>query len=207
MILTASFKGEPDIHKMHGTTLSSVSSLTVYPEPIIQFNIQVPSATSKSMHDNKYLALHILGPSHDSVKLARNFSLGSKYINKNKDKLLNDTTTTQTEQKSTTPFERINKDQWDLFENIIHNERPDAFHITPGLHLPVLTKETERIMICEKYKVFQVYNHEIWTCKVKDILVNIKDDNKTGGLLYFNRKFHHVGDALAEVHSIKNKKE
>lgn len=189
MILTASFTGNPSIKKMHGTTLSSVSSLTVYPEPIVQFNIQVPSATSKSIHENKYLALHILSPSHESVKLARNFSLGSKYINKAINLKENNDINLHT-----TPFERIYKDQWALFESI----RPQAFHIEPNLHLPILTKDSERILICEKYKVFQIYNHEIWTCKVKDILVNIKDDFKSGGLLYFDRKFHQVGNALVE---------
>jgi flavin reductase (DIM6/NTAB) family NADH-FMN oxidoreductase RutF len=200
MILTASFSGDKKISEMHGTTLSSVSSLTVYPDPILQFNIQIPSATSKFMHENKYLALHILSPSKESVKLARNFSLGSRYINK---KLQAQNTNNQEQYgsnktKHTTPFERINKDEWDLFENVIKNERPDVFHIESDLHLPILTKHSERILICEKYKVFEVSNHEIWTCKVKDILVNVHEDSKTGGLLYFNRKFHHVGEALVE---------
>lgn len=196
MILTSSFSGAQNISNMHGTTLSSVSSLVVHPEPIIQFNIQIPSATSQSMHDNKYMALHILSPCRESVKLARNFSLGSRYIN-NRINRRGEINTTS-ENKHTTPFERISLDEWSFFENVIKNDRPDAFHIESDLHLPILTKHSERILICEKYKVFQVYNHEIWICKVKDILVNIHEDSKTGGLLYFNRKFHHVGDALAE---------
>lgn len=191
MILTASFRGDVDINKMHGTTLGSVSSLTVYPEPIIQFNIQVPSATSKSMHENSYMALHMLSPSVETVKLARNFSMGSKYINK-----FQDSKDQNILSKCTTPFGRIERDQWDLFENVIHNERPDAFHIKEELHLPILTKNSERILICEKYKVFQVYNHEIWTCRVKDILINVDENTKTGGLLYFNRNFHNIGDPL-----------
>lgn len=182
---------------MHGTTLSSVSSLTVNPEPIVQFNIQVPSATSKSIHDNKYLALHILKPSNDSVRLARNFSQGSRYINGSQP-LLGNANSTSTE-ISTTPFERISKDQWSLFEDVMHNKRPGSVRLDSDLHLPILTKDSERILICQKYKVFKVFNHEIWTCKVREILVNIDDDVKTGGLLYFDRKFHHVGEALIEM--------
>lgn len=193
MILTSSFEGPIEIGKMHGTTLGSVSSLTVYPEPILQFNIQVPSATSDSMHKNKYMALHMLSPSRESVKLARNFSLGSRFINQTQH-LENQPKS----EKFTTPFETINKDEWDLFENVIHNERPDAFHMVNDLHLPILTKHSERILICEKYKVFEIHNHEIWTCKVKDILINVEDDSKTGGLLYFNRNFHNIGDTLHE---------
>lgn len=197
MILTASFKGKPDISKMHGTTLSSVSSLTVYPEPILQFNIQIPSATSKFIHDNKYLALHILKPSNESVNIARNFSLGSRYINK---ELTNTDNTNFSNRLYTTPFDRIGKDQWELFEDVKKHQRPEylKFSIESGLHLPILTKDSERILICEKYRVFKVYNHEIWTCKVKDVLVNIDDEVKTGGLLYFDRKFHLVGPALVE---------
>ena len=197
MILTASFSGKPEIRKMHGTTLSSVSSLTVNPEPIVQFNIQVPSATSKSIHDNKYLALHILRPSNESVRLARNFSLGSRYINGSQPEMKNANGTST--EISTTPFERINKNQWSLFENVMHNKRPGSVHLDSDLHLPILTKDSERILICQKYKVFKVFNHEIWTCKVREILVNIDDDGKTGGLLYFDRKFHHVGEALIEI--------
>lgn len=199
MILTASFSGDLDITKMHGTTLSSVSSLTVYPEPVLQFNIQVPSATSSSIHQNKYLALHILSPSSDSVKLARNFSLGSRFIN-----MQMNSDNTNAERKHTTPFERIDKQEWELFEDVIQNDRPDSFHLDPKLHLPVLTKNSERILICEKYKVFQIYNHEIWTCKVKDILINVHEDHKTGGLLYFNRNFHFVGNPLVDPNTKKD---
>ncbi|KAG0682302.1 hypothetical protein C6P42_003194 [Pichia californica] len=197
MILTSSFSGKSDISRMHGTTLSSVSSLTVYPEPIVQFNIQIPSATSKFMHENKYMALHILKPNEESVKLARNFSLGSRYVNNQQQHEENVDYSTKL---FTTPFDRINRDQWDLFENVKENQRPGSllFNIESELHLPILTKDSERILICEKYRVFKVYNHEIWTCKVKDILVNIEDDRKTGGLLYFNRKFHSVGKPLIE---------
>jgi flavin reductase (DIM6/NTAB) family NADH-FMN oxidoreductase RutF len=193
MILTSSFSGDVDTAKMHGTTLSSVSSLTVNPEPIVQFNIQTPSATSREMHKNKYLALHILTPSYESVKLARNFSLGSRYINSEAKSKANG------ENISTTPFGIIDNSEWELFEDVIKSDRPDALHLSSDLHLPILTKHSERILVCEKYKVFNVYNHEIWTCKVKDILVNVPDEDRTGGLLYFNRKFHHVGDALAEI--------
>ncbi|GMG21657.1 unnamed protein product [Ambrosiozyma monospora] len=193
MILTAAFQGVPNPSKYHGMTLSSVTSLTINPEPIIQFNLQVPSTTSSSLHKNKYFALHIMKPTIDSVKLARNFSRGIKV---SKDPITGKV-------KTTRPFEGLNVQEYDLYLNgeplplsLDADHKNDVMSDDISLNLPILCKNAERIMICEKYKVFRVYNHEIWTAKVKDILVNVEPSDKTGGLLYFNRQFHSVGVPL-----------
>lgn len=200
MILTAPFEGPISLSKLHGMTLSSVTSLTVNPEPIIQFNLQIPSATSTELHQHKYLALHIMEPSEKAVELARIFSMGARHIN----------STNMDLTKVTTPFEQLAVDQWDLYGNT--DKTPTALRSdfdasqlfregNNNINLPILTKDAERVLICEKYKVFRVHNHEIWTCKVKDILVNIHEEGRSGGLLYFNRRFHKVGKPLKEPKS------
>lgn len=164
--------------ELHGMTLSSVASLTLNPQPLLQFNLQVPSITSEKLHDLKIFAFHILPPNNNSVRLARIFSKGinSKPI---KDPISGELIHTK-------PFMNLSENEWDLF------------NFKDKINLPIL-KNSEKIIICEKFKVFKIYNHEIWVCSIKDIINNIDiDGEKTGGLLYFNRKFHKIGDSLKE---------
>lgn len=185
MILTAPIKSSPHStdqispSELHGMTLSSVASLTLNPQPLLQFNLQVPSITSEKLHDLKIFAFHILPPNNNSVRLARIFSRGinSKPI---KDSITGELIHTK-------PFMNLNENEWNLF------------NFKDKINLPIL-KNSEKIIICEKFKVFKIYNHEIWVCSIKDIINNIDDINeeKTGGLLYFNRKFHKIGDSLNE---------
>ncbi|KAG7785927.1 hypothetical protein KL910_000702 [Ogataea haglerorum] len=163
MILTAPALSS-SVSDLHGMTLSSVSSLTVSPEPVVQFNLQVPSRTSQTLHESGFLALHILPPVKESVRLARAFSRGTQG------------------KRVTRPFEELGKDEWSYFT-------------TETLKIPVLSL-AERILICEKHQVFRVYNHELWTCRVREIVRRAGDADATGGLLYFNRRFHAVGGKL-----------
>ncbi|KAG7827435.1 hypothetical protein KL920_004689 [Ogataea angusta] len=163
MILTAPALSS-SVSDLHGMTLSSVSSLTVSPEPVVQFNLQVPSRTSQTLHESGFLALHILPPVKESVRLARAFSRGTRG------------------NCLTRPFEELRKDEWSYFT-------------TEHLKIPVLSL-AERILICEKHQVFRVYNHELWTCRVREIVQRAVDADATGGLLYFNRRFHAVGGKL-----------
>ncbi|OBA15295.1 uncharacterized protein OGAPODRAFT_9539 [Ogataea polymorpha] len=163
MILTAPALSA-SVSDLHGMTLSSVSSLTVSPEPMVQFNLQVPSRTSQTLHESGFLALHILPPVKESVRLARAFSRGTQG------------------NCVTKPFEELKKDEWSYFT-------------TESLKIPVLSL-AERILICEKHQVFCVYNHELWTCRVREIVQREVDADVTGGLLYFNRRFHAVGGKL-----------
>lgn len=190
MILTSAYKNPAiDASMLHGMTLSSVTSLSVTPEPILQFNLQVPSATSNELHKSGYLALHILKPDADSVALARTFSRGTRYINSNE----------SSGGKKTTPFAGLRKDQWSYYDDLKLEDDPLRGELEENrIHLPILTEAAERVLVCEKHKVFKVFNHEIWTCRVRDILVHVGDDHRSGGLLYFNRHFHKVGEQVGE---------
>lgn len=74
------------------------------------------------------------------------------------------------------PFRELNEDQYEMHE---------------GDELPLLTQNVERILICEKNKMFKVQDHEIWIGEVVDIIDRV-EGKKTGGLLNFNRSFHRV---------------
>ncbi|EGV65720.1 hypothetical protein PSN45_003496 [Yamadazyma tenuis] len=184
MILTAGFKNHPSsnpsplIKSLHGMTLSSVSSLSVYPSPLLSFNLHLPSYTSKTLNENNgYVAIHLLTSSRESSRLGRIFASGIKRsVSTNEDE------DGEPFHEMATPFKNLQPSEWEMinFEDY---------------QIPIL-KESECIFVCKKRKVLEIDNHEIWVVNVLDIIEN--QEQKTGGLVYFNRSFHKVGETLDE---------
>ncbi|CAH6718268.1 hypothetical protein CLIB1444_01S02916 [[Candida] jaroonii] len=181
MILTAGVPKLDTSPILHGSTLSSVCSLSVYPNPLLQFNLHLPSYTSSTLHDNGLVAIHVMKPTAKGSNIGRIFAKGVK---RNDGKIISKGENKDGEifHEMTTPFQSIDKKDWE-------------FHEVGNFRLPILN-DSERIFICEKNKVFNVENHEIWIVKVVDIIS--KSTIKTGGLLYFNRRFHHIGHSINE---------
>lgn len=165
-------------------TLSSVCSLSVFPTPLLQFNLHLPSYTSSSLHENDgLLCLHVMPPTPKAVFLGRIFASGIK--------------------KDPEHFE-VKPDDGDVFHEMTtpfaHVENGDyGFHTVGDVEIPVLA-ELEVAFVCQKSRVFEVDNHEIWVVKVLDVLFPTggADHAKTGGLLYFDRGFHAVGAPVSE---------
>lgn len=194
MILTAPFAKEsrdPPLSTLHGITLSSVCSLATTPTPLLSFNLHLPSHTSLALHArNGTMAIHMMPPSYTGAKLARIFASGIK-VEKSYHSREISFKANKLEQKDgeifherTTPFAHIFQGNW------------VEWPLDDTLSLPLL-KEAERVLICKKRLVMQVDNHEVWAVEVQDIL-NYNLCEPTGGLLYYNRKFHQVGDPLTE---------
>lgn len=201
MILTAGYNSKLEsINNLHGMTLSSVSSLSVNPVPLVEFNLHLPSYTSHSLHSEGILALHILPPSPRAVSLGRIFASGVKRDISKKNSGTFEVPHKKGEvnddvfEEMTTPFKNIPPREWFNFK---YNDSVDV---------PII-KEAERVFLCKKYKVFEVDSHELWVARVTDIIsgnpkYKVEDNsNKTGGLLYFNRAFHRIGDSLNETNS------
>ncbi|ODV79685.1 putative NADH-dependent oxidoreductase [Suhomyces tanzawaensis NRRL Y-17324] len=181
MILTSG-TGAKEVLALHGMTMSSVCSLSVYPTPLLQFNLHLPSYTSQALHENKYLAIHLLPPTSQSVHLGKIFASGVKTSGK-------PTTNEDGEffHEMTTPFTKLHQGNDWIFHTVKEN-----------INIPIL-KNSERVLICETMKNFLVDDHEIWVVKVLDIKENEDYSNKTGGLLYFDRAFHKIGEKLIET--------
>lgn len=62
-----------------GITLSSFTSLSVNPSPLIQFNVQIPSRTSHLLNYYNHFAIHFLKPNEESVRLIKNFSSAKQF--------------------------------------------------------------------------------------------------------------------------------
>lgn len=185
MILTSGSPIDVSRHDLHGMTLSSVCSLSILPKPLLQFNLHLPSYTSQSLHKCGYLALHILPPNANSVRLGRIFAKGIK-----QDKLGHETLK-QTKQElkdgqvfheMTKPFDKLGQEEFD-------------YKYVDGVKIPILL-QSDKVIICKTERQFGVDNHEIWVVKVLEIIENEK--GKSGGLLYFNRGFYEIGRQLNE---------
>lgn len=201
---------------LHGMTLSSVCSLSVYPTPYLEFNLHLPSYTSTALHNHKYLAIHLMPPTHQSAKTCRVFAKGVK-LNKRGTKW----TSSEPDAKAVVANDSdgdIKNDKngiVDSCENYDDDDDGEFFHemTTPftdlvegrdytfikreqdGIAIPVLT-HAEVIFTCKATHNFTIDDHEIWVAQVIDIINS--STGKTGGILYFNKGFHKVGESISE---------
>lgn len=184
MVLTAGTSRKTS-EPLHGMTLSSVCSLSVYPTPLLQFNLHLPSYTSSSLHANDgLLCLHVMPPTEKAVVLSRTFASGIKRDPEHFDVKPDNGNLFH---EMTTPFSSIDKHDYEL--RWMQND----------VGVPVLA-ELEVAFVCKKKEVFTVDNHEIWVVKVLDVLFpnGRFHQEKTGGLLYFDRGFHTVGSPVRD---------
>lgn len=181
MILTAGAK--PGHSPLHGMTLSSVSSLAVSPSQLLLFNLHLPSYTSQALQENGgLLALHVMPPTAKAAALGRRFAAGIKRDPTHFDSPGDDG---ESFHEMTTPFKGLDG------EYTMHNA-------AGGVQIPIL-RELEVTFVCEKHTLLKVENHEIWVVKVHEILhPNKAASEYSGGLLYFQRGFHKIGDFVAE---------
>lgn len=65
-----------------GMTVSSFTTLTLTPEPIISFNVKFPSQTLAAIEHSRHFLIHILEASENGMKIAREFTKGSRHVEK-----------------------------------------------------------------------------------------------------------------------------
>lgn len=185
MILTAGTAGsKSSTSALHGMTLSSVCSLSVHPTPLLLFNLHLPSYTLAALHDKEVMGIHVMPPTASAVTLGRKFAGGVK--------------------RDYTHFDAVTK-EGNLFHEMTTPFRDihDAYSLHDlgnGISVPVLS-ELEVVFLCRKKDVFEVDSHELWVVKVEDVLFPNAEfrQNSSGGLLYFQKGFHNVGDSLHEL--------
>ncbi|KAI3403744.2 hypothetical protein KGF56_003469 [Candida oxycetoniae] len=176
--------------QLHGMTLGSVCSLSVYPRPLLQFNLHLPSYTSVNLHEYGYLALHLMPPTHQGAYLSRVFARGVKVDTRGKKWRPDEDAQVEEDgevfHEMTLPFRDLTLDKDYKFLEMLEAK----------VEVPVLN-EAEVVMLCKCQRNFQVDQHEIWIVEVLQI-VNNGNRGKSGGLLYFNRGFHMIGEGISE---------
>ncbi|CUM67292.1 uncharacterized protein PRCAT00004985001 [Priceomyces carsonii] len=190
MILSSGIRFENPGLQLSGMTLSSVVSLSIFPKSLLLFNLHLPSHTSSSIHRHGYMAIQLLPPTSEAAKLGRIFASGIKQehsggLLKPSSRELNDG---EIFHEMTTPFSKINENEWHYYE--LKDKE---------IKIPILN-ESEAVFVCEPERSLIVDNHEIWVVKVIDITFPNKtfQGKRSGGLIYFKRGFHKVGNLIEE---------
>ncbi|KAJ9289762.1 hypothetical protein DTO021C3_2833 [Paecilomyces variotii] len=80
-IITATDPNSPTPNEAYrGMTVSSFNTVTLYPEPVISFNVKRPSETLHALQTSGHFHVHLLAPSEATAKLARDFSRGNNNL-------------------------------------------------------------------------------------------------------------------------------
>ncbi|KAJ5781759.1 uncharacterized protein N7518_010242 [Penicillium psychrosexuale] len=69
--------GSENITSFRGMTVSSFSTVTLTPDPVISFNVRRPSETLNALLASRRFLVHLLAPSPATATLARDFSKGN----------------------------------------------------------------------------------------------------------------------------------
>lgn len=186
-----------------GMTLSSVTSLSIHPEPLVQFNMQIPSRTSEALHSRNLFALNFLTPTNGSIQKLRRFSqaINPKLrqsqvkIDEQDHDLYHDPFL------STNDFiyangnfikeESISDTNTEInWEKALSMEIPSS-----GSWIPTIANAAH-VIYCDIYKTFTVNDHEIWVAK---ILAIEKRNEAKGGVLFHNHGFHGIGEKIDDL--------
>lgn len=183
MIITTT---SPSGSEPRGLTLSSITSLSVKPVPMVSFNVQLPSRTSEVLHSRNVFAINVLAACEASVELARAFS-GAYGAHTNPFEKF-----ASAFKNSTNPLERVPL-QLNVHASAVPEGVVDADY-EHARNIPVISNASA-ILYCKKNQIFNVQDHEIWVASVFHVDVS-SSLSEAGTLLYQNRAFHSLGPKL-----------
>lgn len=63
-----------------GMTVSSFNTVTLYPEPVVSFNVKIPSETYDAIRSSQRFLVHLLASNAATANLAREFSRGHENV-------------------------------------------------------------------------------------------------------------------------------
>jgi flavin reductase (DIM6/NTAB) family NADH-FMN oxidoreductase RutF len=165
-----------------GLTVSSLTSLSLNPAPLVSFNLQLPSRTSEILHERNVFAVNIVPGTPQIRDLVIAFAGGYGH--------------------DVNPFEKFSS----MFtvpaklaahkqESHNHEREGDIEEFKHAQNIPVI-KDALAVLYCRKHQIFKVQDHEIWVAEVFHVdATNCNDSNATT-LLYQNRSFHSLGSVL-----------
>ncbi|PGH27338.1 hypothetical protein AJ80_01050 [Polytolypa hystricis UAMH7299] len=79
-IITSTDPHSPAETAFKGMTVSSFNTVTLYPKPIISFNVKLPSETYNTVRSTGRFLVHLLTPKDTTAHLAREFARGNENI-------------------------------------------------------------------------------------------------------------------------------
>jgi flavin reductase (DIM6/NTAB) family NADH-FMN oxidoreductase RutF len=173
-------------------TLSSFTTLTLSPEPIITFNIKEPSHTLSALSHSRHFLIHILEATENGMNIASAFTQGNRH--------------------SGSMFLSKNKEVFEVEERIVWKDGSSEFKI-PMLKAPGVIKVLECVVMglsqkdakskekASKLKgsgLLKFGDHVLVLGKVKEILGGEGGEEKNG-LCYSNGRYRRAGHVIEEM--------
>lgn len=79
-IITSTDPTSSEVTAFRGMTVSSFNTVTLHPQPVVSFNIKLPSETYNAIDTSSRFLVHLLSPRDVTAKLAWEFAKGSENI-------------------------------------------------------------------------------------------------------------------------------
>ncbi|KAK9475501.1 flavin reductase like domain-containing protein [Dipodascopsis tothii] len=185
VILTASYVDENLTRIYRAVTLSSLTSLSIDPEPLLTFNLRLPSSTSKALHSSGRFSINFLSSNPLAASLAECFSFGT-YVPVDRQ--------ASTPTKSSENLSRHQVDHEMILRSFPLSDEPFKTSI---LNNSVTKYDSTRIayarMDCVAKSVFAVEDNEIWVGKVER---TFHSDPDSDAIIYSGRKFRSLGQQI-----------
>jgi flavin reductase (DIM6/NTAB) family NADH-FMN oxidoreductase RutF len=186
VVLTTTTKtSKPPYSVYRGMTLSSFTTLTLTPSPIVTFNIRQPSRTLNAIKKSKHFLIHILSATASGARVADAFTKGND-------------------------ADVFARDDCFRVQKEVLKENGSSY---PGLELPRLEADgVLKVLRCEVLDaglskdrisgLVQVGDHVLLLAKVHEILEATKSSNEdeakeaSNGLFYADGRYRKVGDVI-----------
>lgn len=161
-----------------GMTVSSFTTITLSPYPIISFNAKIPSKTLEAINESRNFLIHILEASEDGMKIADAFTKGSRHV-----------TTLLSDRERGFGIKKVE----------IMTGTGTKF-VMPQLH----EKSVMRVLRCALLEeeegglisgLLRVGDHVLVVARVEEVLLG-EWGRKKGGLCYADGEYRRVGDII-----------
>lgn len=181
-----------------GMTVSSFSTVTLNPEPIISFNVRRPSETLTALLSSQRFLVHLLAPGSATAALARDFSRG----NRNHDLAVISGEGAEFEYvpySASAVSETGDKDGGDC--GVLPLLRRKTSTSTSTLQDDTVTQETPFILECALHPhQMEVYDHTIVLGRVVRTIVpqQLQRDGHSLCLTYADTRFWGMGNEIKD---------
>ncbi|KAI9235524.1 MAG: flavin reductase like domain-containing protein [Podila humilis] len=200
-VVIVSTNSPTDPTQRRGITVSSFTSISLQPIPLIAFCVKLPSRASVALHESNQFVVQFLAedqiahsvafsssvapPKEVTKRLAQDKDIEALVQEAGEQTLINgDKTPNGT---SPSPSHVTTQDELDPFDVLGH-------HVDPESNLPVLDNTLGAIR-CKPHRVLTVGDHEMWIGHVEKVLYGDipGDPDQEKPLLYHDRSYRKVG--------------
>ena len=179
-----------------GMTVSSFTTITLSPTPIISFNVKTPSETLSAIRKSENFLLHILEANENGARIADAFTKGNKSVAR-----LLEGGVEGVEIEPVLRMVELEEDEEGEVEEDAEEDGSKAY--VEAIQLPMLAgKGVSRVLACEVMDEVEVGDHVVVFASVEQFLGGKGQDElegeevAVGGLCYADGRYRRIGDVI-----------